>query len=376
MSRRRVRLPSPAAAALASALPPVSGLLTGCGSGQLRLDQPWWLLALGLVAAAGWLLVRREPAGMAWSHGAATLRLPMTPRTVARAVPDTLRLLALALLVVAMARPQLQQLRDESVEGIDIMLALDMSGSMIAVDMSMVEIRRYQQQFNADPPNRFENAVATLKRFVDSRSRDRIGMVVFARDAYLQFPLTLDYATIQSLLDRLELMSIDPSATAIGNALGLAVRGLMDSEARSRTVILITDGKQQGGNISPQQAAELARDEGIAIYSILVGSSADTLVPTNPGGRGLSRYRPENYPIDPQLLQEIADRTGGAYYQAAEPQELEAGLNRILDDLETTRLRDVVSTRADELFAPISLAALLLLLLAGLLEHAWLRRFP
>jgi hypothetical protein len=127
---------------------------------------------------------------------------------------------------------------------------------MHAIDMSEAELYAWRQERGMEPPNRFDHAIAVLKRFMQRRENDRIGMVIFARDAYLQFPLTLDYATIVSILDSLHLDMIDASATAIGNAIGVSVRGLMDSEARSRAIILITDGKQQGGNISPEQAAE------------------------------------------------------------------------------------------------------------------------
>src|SRR5699024_437954 len=188
------------------------------------------------------------------------------------------------------------------------------SGSMSAVDMSLTEIQAYQRRHDRNPPNRFDHAKETLQHFVDSRTRDRIGMVIFARHAYLQFPLTLDYATIQGLLAQLELTSIDPSGTAIGNALGLSIRGLLESDASSRTIILITDGKQEGGNVSPLHAAELARDENIRIFPILVGAGGETLVPVHGLSRQVSRFRPENHPVDPEILQQIADMTGGAFY--------------------------------------------------------------
>lgn len=352
----------------------VATALSGCG--QTQFDEPWYFVLLIPVIALGAYSMYRDPPAIRYSRGALLDDAPTTLRLRLRYVPLLLKMLGLALIVVALARPQVRQFRDDSVDGIDIMIAFDMSGSMAAVDMNMTEIRAYQMRHNMNPPNRFDHAKTTLKRFVDSRSRDRIGMVVFAKEAYLQFPLTLDYNTIQGLLDTLELASIDPSATAIGNALGLSLRGLMDSDSASRTVILITDGKQQGGNISPHHAAEIARDEGIRVYPILVGSGVDTLVPVDGLSRRPSRFRPESHPIDPDLLQEIADMTGGVFYRATQPEELEQGLNQILNELETTRVRDVASVQAQEQFMQVAVAAFLLLACAAAFDALWLRRFP
>jgi Ca-activated chloride channel family protein len=214
-------------------------------------------------------------------------------------------------------------------------------------------------------------------RCVGGRSRDRIGMVVFAREAYLQFPLTLDYSTIQTLLDRLELHAIDPSATAIGNALGLGIRGLLDSEAESRAIILITDGKQQGGNISPLQAAETAGAEGILVYSILVGKEGPTMAPTNLRNRdGTSRYSQQNFAVDPALLQRLAEETGGSFYRAAQPEQLEQGLNEILDDLERSAMTDVASVLERELYGSFALVGLALIFAEALLSWLLVRRFP
>lgn len=344
--------------------------------GSFVLAKPWMLLSTVVVPfAAAWLWRFRQPTTLSYSLGSAFEGYRPTPRTRLRHLPLALRLLALAVLIVGIARPQWSEFEEESVEGIDIMLALDMSGSMAAVDQQMTDILRYQRATGENPPNRFDHAIRTLKQFVAGRTRDRIGMVVFARAAYVQFPLTLDYATIQSLLDRLELTSIDAGATAIGNALGLSARGLIDSRTESKAIILITDGKQQGGNISPLHAAEIARDHGIQIFPILVGRGEDTLVPQDgPNSDHLSRYRPERYPIDPALLQEIADMTGGDFYRASQPRELEQGLQSILNELETTRLQDISSTRYQELYPWFGLAGALLLLLASALELLWLRR--
>lgn len=373
----RTSLPtaSPRPLLRASALLLITPALSGCAD-RLQFGSPLALIALALVALVVIWWKRVAGPRFAFSRVADVATLRPSWRIRLRWLPNALRLVALVSAVLALARPQLRDFAEDNVEGIDIMLALDMSGSMAAVDMTSTEIRRYQRQEGIDPPGRFDHAIRTLKRFVDARTRDRIGMVVFARNAYLQFPLTLDYATIQTLLDRLELNDINSSSTAIGNAVGLAVRGLMDSSAESRAVIVITDGKQQGGNISPVAAAEIARDEGIRIYSILVGSGEETMAPIDDPFTRLSRYVPENYPIDPDLLQEIAELSGGEFYRATEPQQLDEGLNRILDELETTRIEDISSVNALELYPYFGLACLGFLLLAALGDYTLLRRYP
>ena len=355
-----------------------TSLLGGC-EGDLDLEYPW-MLAVGGVACLAAIVQtvrkRRNRTAMAYSRGEATTVLGWTPRVMFSRLPAVLRILALVAVAVACSRPQLEEFDQRAVEDIDIFLVLDMSGSMAAVDMHSGEIAEYQQRLRREPPNRFDNAISTLKSFVAGRSRDRIGMVVFAREAYLQFPLTLDYSTVQTLLDRLELNAIDASATAIGNSLGLAIRGLLNSQARSRAVILITDGKQQGGNISPMHAAETAAEEGIQLYTILVGREGPAMAPTNRRSQFGVRYAQQDYPVDPALLQRIAETTGGSFYRAAEPEELETGLNAILDELETTQMQDVSSVLEIELYGWFAAVALALLLLEGLLAWLLARRFP
>lgn len=350
-----------------------SGLLTGCGT--LHFAKPWAFLLLLPVAVLIYIRARREPATVAYSRGAVLDGSPVTARIRFRSVPLILHATALLVIVVALARPQVREFRDAHVDGIDIMVALDLSGSMTAVDMSLTEIQAYQRRHNLNPPNRFDHAKATLKRFLAGRSTDRIGLVVFAKHAYLQFPLTLDYSTIQGLLDQLELMSIDPAGTSIGNAIGLATRGLLDSDASSRAIILITDGKQHGGNISPIHAAELARDEGLRVFPILVGAGGETLVPVGGISREVSRFRPENHPVDPDLLQTIADMTGGDFYHAARPESLESDLNKVLDQLDRSRITDVSNVRAHDLFMSLALLSFLLILAGTLIDTYWLRRF-
>jgi Ca-activated chloride channel family protein len=349
--------------------------------GTWQLAHPWVTLAGGL--ATIWLLLReRNLEGARWLHSmAGWLRVQVggarTWRHVLAAIQPWLRLLAGLLLSVAAGRPQVQQEQDQRVEGIDLFVAFDMSGSMYAVDLSPAELQQWLESRGSDPPNRFEYAVDVLKDFVRSRQRDRIGMVVFAREAFLQFPLTLDYDTILQRLEALRLEQIDPGATAIGNALGLSLRGLMGSDATTRTIILITDGKQQGGNVSPVQAASLAAEEGIRIFTILVGREGPGLIPTGLRTRsGQMQYRQQEIPVDPALLEQISAMTGGQAYRSENREELERDLGAILDTLETSVLQSIAHARPLDRFAGWAFLALVLLLVEGLLSGWLVRRYP
>lgn len=283
---------------------------------------------------------------------------------------------ALVLILIGLARPQTQQPDEVNVEGIDIYLALDMSGSMAAIDLEKPEFRELIR-VGKKPENRFEYAVDTLRKFIKNRKWDRIGMVVFAKDSFLQFPLTLDRATILNMLKDLKLGDIDEGGTAIGNALGRAVSGLKDSDSKTKIVILITDGDRRGGNISPKQATEMAKQFGIKIYPILVGKKGTALVPQ---GRDLFTnqltYGETKFPVNPELLKDIAASTDGKYYRAADKKGLQEDLHEILDHFEKSRIKDATNIDPNEGFRVFILAALLLVTLAAILRNTIFRRFP
>jgi Ca-activated chloride channel homolog len=304
------------------------------------LARPWallLLLALPLVVAALMVERRRLP----------RLRHPRTafiaagPRgLVARLwwLPHALVAGALALTVVALARPQGREREAEkqSVEGIDIVIALDLSTSMKAADFK--------------PQNRLHVAKETLKAFIGRRPSDRIGLVVFAGDAYTQAPLTLDHAILRSLVDQLRFGVIE-DGTAIGNAIATAVNRLRESSAKSKVVILITDGDSNAGQISPHEAAEIARSLGIRVFPILVGTGGLVPYPVGVDLFGQTIYEPRPFPVNPELLQEIARVTGGAYANATDRDELERGLQAVLDRMEKTRIfESTASHRVAELF--------------------------
>lgn len=344
---------------------------------------PWVLLALLFVPAlAIWRLVpklRRLQTGTFIFSRVPLLKAQGRGwRHYLEPLPDLLMLLALALVVVALARPQAVEAEEVEVEGIDIYVSLDMSGSMRAIDAPEDEVRRLVQR-GEQPKTRFEAAVGVLEDFIESRKHDRIGMVVFAKDAFLQFPLTLDYNAIQGMLGRLRLGDIDERGTAIGNAIGRAVAGLKDSEARTKILILITDGDRRGGNISPMQAASIARDLDIKVFPILVGREGPTLVPVRVrtifGGTDM-QFRKTEFPVNPQLLERIAEKTGGEFYRASDAEGLEQRLHAILDRFERTRIKDAGSVDRAELFRPFVIWALVLLAAALVLRHTLLRKFP
>jgi Ca-activated chloride channel family protein len=292
-------------------------------------------------------------------------------------LPDVLVLVAIALMIVALARPQAVEAEEVEVEGVDIYLALDMSGSMQAIDKSKQELSQMVSR-NEEPDNRFVSAVDVLQEFVRSREYDRIGMVVFAKDAFLQFPLTLDYNTIEGMLDRLKLGDIDAGGTAIGNAIGRAVAGLKDSETETKILILITDGDRRGGNISPMQAAQIAKDLDVKVFPILVGKDGPSLVPMRM--RSLfgveTRYQEQKFPIDPELLENIAQKTGGEFYRASDAQGLKERLHTILDRFERTRIKDASNVDKQEMYRPMVIWAILLIALQMMLRHTVLRKFP
>lgn len=343
---------------------------------------PWVLLLLILVPLlAAYLLVprfrRRQVAPFRFSGVSLLKQQNRGLKSRLQPLPDILLVVALALLIFALARPQKVEVQEVEVEGIDIYLTVDMSGSMRAIDKSEDEVRATLSR-DKQPIDRFDTAISVLTNFVKSRKHDRIGMVVFARDAFLQFPLTLDYNAILGMLDELNLGDIEPAGTALGNAIGRAVAGLQKSEARTKVVILITDGDRRGGNISPIQAAEIAKKLDITVFPILVGRQGPVLVPVKVRGlTGTSlRYQKTEFPVDPDLLQEIADTTGGEFYRAADAEALKNQIHEILDRFDRARIKGSTDVGKHELFQSFAIWALLLVFAQMILRHTLFRTYP
>ena len=372
-------------------------------------EHPWFLLGLFAVAAAAWVRLRARPATVQVSSVATFKLLRPTLRLRLLVLPDALRGLALCLLCVALARPQQIDTEELSAEGLDIMIALDLSGSMNAIDMSDENIEKLHDD-GKEPDNRFEAARKILKEFIRGRKSDRIGLVIFGSEAYLRFPPTLDYIRLLNALDQLVLddgrrsqqhpsgcqndCTIQGSGTAIGDALNRAWMRLdtsldknkAKSKTRSRMLILITDGKQEGGKLDPltvpKYIASLPEKERVKIFTFQVGSGKETRLPAYDPMRGVpivDRFghqiyqRPERpFPTDPELLRQIAQLTGGAFYDSYDAKKFANDFK----DLEKTTFKTKVRTHRRELFWPWLLIGLSALAVEALLRRTWLRTIP
>jgi Ca-activated chloride channel family protein len=326
---------------------------------SFRFAHPFALVLIPVaVALVLWAGIRHAPGRRAALMHSRASELGTRKRGIVarlRDLPMVLRLLTVVLLGVALARPQSARRDDElELEGIDIVVTLDLSGSMEETDLV---------------PNRLEAAKVVIQEFVKRRPSDRIGLVIFARDAYTYIPPTLDHGTFLRMLGELHLGIIDGKGTAIGNGLGVALARLRRSEAHSKVIILLTDGDSNAGNISPLQATSYAQKMGVKIYTILAGDNDSSDVPVTAGG---ARHR---YPVNPKLLEQIATQTGGTPYLATDTRALAQRFQNILEDLEKSRIRDRAILYA-ELFPRVLWPAFLIFLLEIALRLSRLRRLP
>jgi Ca-activated chloride channel family protein len=298
-------------------------------------------------------------------------------RTPLRDVPGMLRGAALVMAVLALGRPQ-SVLRGESEEekGIDIVLVLDLSQSMAAVMDAPADATPGPRARNARRrPTRVDVAKDVLVDFVRRRKTDRIGVVVFAKQAFVLSPPTLDYGLITGLVSRIELGVIDSSKTAIGDAVGTAVARMRRSDARSKAVVLLTDGDSNEGVISPEYSAHLARKEGVRVYTVQIGNGDDVDVQTGTDLFGQPVYERTHYPVNPELLRSMSHETGGESFIATDKPGLEKSMHAILDHLEKTRFEAQASTMED-LFPLLLVPAAILVALEALTRLVLVRRFP
>ena len=320
--------------------------------GGLDFAAPWVLLALLLLPLLWWWRRRRRRGAIVFSRAGVLARGPRAGQGVVRAL-SALRLIALALCIVALARPRTGARAETSLsEGIDIVIAFDISSSMLAEDFQ--------------PNNRLEVAKARIKEFVTNRQSDRIAIVPFAAEALTQVPLTTDYPVVLAAVDAIQSGQLE-DGTAIGTAIVTAANRLRSAPGRSRVMILMTDGESNRGSIDPRTAAQAAAQFGIRIYTIGVGTEGMAPVPV---GRGLYGLRYENRPvkIDEVLLTDVARTTGGRYFRARDAQALQRIYEQI-DRLERTPVKSRTYVRFTEEYRwPLGVAlgalALELLLLA------------
>ena len=319
-----------------------------------------WLLTL-LVPMIGYYVWRTLQGGAAIriSSVAGVVRAPRTVRYYLRHLPFVLRAAAFALLVVALARPQdVEQNVRTNTEGIDIMLAIDVSGSMLARDFK---------------PDRITAAKEVAGSFIADRYGDRIGLVAFAGEAFTQSPLTTDQSTLQTLLARIRSGLIE-DGTAIGNGLATAINRLRESDAKSKVIILLTDGVNNRGEIAPRTAAEIAKAQGIRVYTIGVGTECTAPYPAIDMFGNIT-FVNQKVEIDEKTLTAISDMTGGQYFRATDKAKLKAIYDEI-NQLEKSKVEVTEHVSYHELYLAWVLAALGLLLAEFLFANLVLKRIP
>ncbi|MEM1116465.1 MAG: VWA domain-containing protein [Bacteroidota bacterium] len=325
----------------------------------MTFASPLWLLLLAAVPVVAWRRWRRrgDRPGVRYSVASDAAGLKTTGWARLRALPEALLLGALALAILGLARPQERDASVErSTEGIDIVLALDVSTSMTAEDFV---------------PNRFEAAKAVAAEFVRGRTSDRIGLVVFAAQAFTQAPLTLDYPFLQTMLAEVR-MGLIEDGTAIGTALATATARLRDSDAASKVVILLTDGQNNRGQVDPQTAAEAAAALGVKVYAIGVGGEGGSVRGRVPFGGSLLQPAPE---VDEAALRGVAQTTGGRYFRATDAEALRE-IYAAISELERTEIEETVLLDVEELYPWALWPALACLLLSVALSTTRLREVP
>ena len=321
--------------------------------------QYFWFLLL-LIPLIGWYIWKQKTmnASLQISSFRGFSDIRKSKKIYFRHLPFVLRLLALAVLITAIARPQsFNKLRKSSTEGIDIMISLDISTSMLAMDFK---------------PNRMEAAKEVAIDFIKGRPTDKIGLVIFAAESFTQCPLTLDHSVLINLFSDVKTGLLE-DGTAIGNGLATAVARLRNSDAKSKIIILLSDGENNRGEVQPLQAAEIAKEFNIRVYTIGVGTVGQAPYPVNTVFGQQTQMIPVK--IDEAMLQEIADITGGQYFRATNEKKL-AEIYKEIDQMEKTKTEVEEYTRTSEEFLPFAILAFLLLLMEILLRNTILRTLP
>ncbi len=328
---------------------------------DIKFAYPFVLWMLLLVPAIGyWYWKKRDKVSPNFTYSSLQIfgRAPRTLKEKLADLPAWLRLAALALLIIAAARPQsFSSGENMYTEGIDIAMVLDISGSMMSEDFK---------------PNRLEAAKKVIDDFIAGRTNDRIGLVIFSRDAFTQCPLTIDYNVLRGLLREVKTGMVE-DGTAIGNAIADGVNRLKDSKSKSKVMILLTDGVNNAGEIDPLTAAQIAQKFGVRIYTVGVGTIGQAPYPfQTPFG---IRYQMIPVEIDENLLQQIANITGGKYFRATDNQKLQQIYDQI-DKLEKTRVEVTSYRNAKELFYGWAFAGFILLFAEVGLSRTYLRKLP
>ena len=352
----------------------------GTGWLEVSFQYRWFLLLLLVIPLVFWAGTfaqdGRKPRlriGMV----APLLAGPRGLRAHLRDLPGVLRAVALTFLIVALARP-VSVLHDQTGDqkGIDIVLTLDLSGSMRAVLESDAKDLPTPTPLSAGKRlTRLETAKLVIRDFIRRRKSDRIGIVVFGKNAYVLSPPTLDYYLLDQMVAKMSLGVIDGNATAIGDAVGTAVARIRKGDARSKAIILLTDGDSNAGSISPDYAAHLATTVGCKVYTIQIGTGDEVDVEEGTNLLGQTVYGRGRFPVNPELLKRIAKETGGESYIATDGKALADSMHKVLDSLEKTNFEASIGSFED-LFQLLLIPGVLLIGLDALLRAWLLRRFP
>lgn len=335
------------------------------GDTTIHFAQPIWLWLLIALPLLAWLRSRHGSApAVVFSTIEPLQKLGRPRKSRAGAILLTLLLLALAAFIVALARPQLgKQFTHVEASGIDIMLAIDVSPSMYAEDFTI----------GGQPANRLEAVKQVTEKFINGRKSDRIGIVAFSGFPYLVSPLTLDHGWLLQNLERLRIGLVEPG-TAIGSAIASAANRLKDREAKSKIVVLLTDGDNNAGKITPATAAEAAKALGIKVYTIGAGTRGYARVPVR-DFFGRTEYQEVKVEVDEETLKQIAAITGAQFYRATDSKSL-AEIFEQIDKLEKTKVELERFTQYRDLFPWVVVSGLGLLALQLVLGESVLRRVP
>ncbi|MBS1510603.1 MAG: VWA domain-containing protein [Bacteroidetes bacterium] len=326
---------------------------------HISFSQPWFFLLFAVIPIlVVWYALKNNVQSGSIILSDTSAKGLSSWKNVFRHFPFILRMLALAFIIVAIARPQTKyDLQQTDGEGVDIVLCIDVSGSMTAQDFQ---------------PNRLEAAKAVATDFVNKRTADRIGVVIFAGESFTQCPITTDHAVLISAIANIHNGLLE-DGTAIGSGLGTGVDRLRTSPAKSKVIILLTDGENNGGLIDPKTAKEIAKTFGIKVYTIGVGTDGYAPQPVNtPLGVQMQNAKVS---IDEKLLKEIAGETGGKYFRAKDNESLSNIYNEI-NTLEKSKVEISSITRYSEKFFPFVMAALALLFIEQLLKFTVFKKFP
>jgi Ca-activated chloride channel homolog len=327
---------------------------------NIHFAKPGFFALLALLPVLIYLYVRppRRNQGSLLVSGVKAFGKGRSWKTLLRHTMFILRMLCLSSIIIALARPQTGSEQQQTTgEGIDIVFCLDISGSMLAQDFT---------------PSRMEAAKQVASEFIDRRPTDRMGLVIFAGESFTMCPLTTDHAQLKSQLSNVQSGLLE-DGTAIGSGLATGVERLRSSKSKSKVIILLTDGENNGGSIDPSTAREIAKSYGVRVYTVGMGTEGFAPVPVQTSS-GVIMQR-EKVSIDEKLLTQIANETGGKYYRATDNESLDK-IYKEIDQLEKSKFEVTSFTHYTERFFPFVLAALLFLMLEWILRFTLFRKFP